>query len=119
MTKYKKQGWSMTDPDTLQFGIVLQDDVWKYRQFRFNIEKIDRIDFEDFLDAIWDVPECWYEDVIDITDYTDDEIEDHIGTYGYTGNQHIKSRNAYIKDVYPDEWKQIIAECIFEQELLN
>lgn len=44
---------------------------------------------------------------IDIYDYSDKEITDYVSGY--------YKDTAELKDSYPNDWTQIIAECIFEQ----
>jgi len=54
------------------------------------------------------------EEEINIEDYTLDEIEDIIISYGYT----LKVGKQNIETLYGDDANQIIAECIFETEFL-
>jgi len=44
---------------------------------------------------------------VDLNDYSNEEIEEYISGY--------YKDTAVLKDSYPDNWAQIIAECIFEQ----
>lgn len=47
-------------------------------------------------------------DIINYTDYTEEEMMKHMEGYGYDSVEHVKK-------LYPDEsYKQIICECIFE-----
>ena len=57
-----------------------------------------------------------YAGEIDLADYTDEEIEDHINAYGYTLNGDSSN---FIQNTYGDSWKQICCECIYEQLMLS
>lgn len=103
-------GWFCTDPDTLQFCKKINDTTYEFLQVSWNY--LDRIkEFTD-IDHWWPYPGDYgvtsYVDykVINLEDYTNEAIADEIACFGYNLNS--------IKEIYPIEWEQIIAECIFE-----
>jgi hypothetical protein len=49
----------------------------------------------------------WYQDEIDITDYDADEIGEYVSPYGYDLDNYSES-----------DRNQLIAECIFETDLI-
>lgn len=83
-----------TDPATLQFGKEVNDSCWYYLQVR---DDSVLCKYEDnpngFVDAYYNDEDIRriidshtgvYDGEIDLADYTDEEIEDHINAYGYT-----------------------------------
>ena len=90
-----KDDWICIDNYTKQFGRKLSDTSFEFKEDR---------DGET------------YQSVIDLKDYTDEEIEDVITTYGYTLKE-TKIRNCKnIHKLYSADANWIMAECIFEQE---
>lgn len=45
---------------------------------------------------------------IDLESYDGEDIEDCIRSYGYEGVEDVKKK-------YPNDWRQVIAECLFEE----
>lgn len=81
--------WEITDADTRQrCRILVPDRKYEYEQQDSNGNTVS--------------------DIIDLDDYTLDEEfrKKYLAPYGYDYNN--------IKDFYDNDWKQIIAECIFE-----
>ena len=102
---HKKEGWECTDADNYQFCLKINENTFRYREFNwFNWfpEKP-----ENLIQAEKD-EDNWEDLTIDITKYTDKQIESYISLYYNSVEQ--------IKEIYDNDWKQIIAECIFEQE---
>ncbi len=101
-----------TDPATLQYCKKLNSNTYLYVQFNdFDYsDEFDRIkEDESLLKEFFSEDKFWIKATIDIREYTDKEITDYIKSYGYT----LKN----IKEIYPIEWEQIIAESIFETDL--
>ena len=88
---YKKEGWTLTDPDTNQWGRHEGG-----RQYLFRED----CDFDDTGSV---------SALIDLDDYTEDEINDHIAAFGYSV-EGLKEEHPTLESA---EW--IMAECIFEQ----
>lgn len=87
--------WICTDPDTGQFRLDEGQDVWNDMVYTFN--------------------ECGRQVMIDIRDYTDEEILSAIASFGYTG---VPSANRYwVQGEGTDIDLSIIAECLFELEI--
>ena len=83
--------WKCTDSDTKQYGRQVSDILFEFKEER-NGET--------------------YQSGIDISGYTDDEIEDVISSYGYT----LKDGNNSVFEMYGVEANWIIAECMFEMQ---
>lgn len=81
--------WTCTDPDTQQYGRQLSEKVFEFKEN----------------DA---------QEIIELTEYTDIEIEDIINAYGYTLARFDKKGMVNIELEYGDKANWIIAECIFE-----
>lgn len=124
--RYDLKNMICTDPATLQFGREVSDGCWFYLQVR---DDDVLCKYEDnpngFVEAYYhyedvrriiDSPTGVYAGEIDLADYTDEEIEDHINAYGYTLNE---SSTNCIRNTYGNSWKQICCECIFEQLMLS
>ncbi len=81
--------WVLTDPDTNQHGRQLSETKFEfYEGMGFDPTPID------------------------LDDYKDGVIEYIISAYGYS----LYPGPEYIRDLYPDNYNWIIAECIFESE---
>lgn len=101
--------WECTDVDQMQFCRKINDHVFEYIQ----LKDVDVFDYYktknalDYLNGITTADE-WYQDIIDITDYSDDEIKEYLSAYG-----------GILDNVNDDvQRNQIIAECIFEQDVV-
>ena len=87
--------WICTDPDVNQFGRKIGDKLYEFKQ-----------DMKYPNDVV--VVE---ENEINLNDYTEEEINDHLSPYGWSIEQ-LKEENT-LEDA---EW--LMAECIFEQTVL-
>jgi hypothetical protein len=84
--------WVCTD--TNQYGRKLRDGVYEFK--------------ED--DVYPDGLVLKRQDVIDLADYTDEEINNHLSAYGWDIKQLIEENGE-------EGAKWLMAECIFEQEI--
>lgn len=85
---YKLNEWVCTDPDNNQWGRWLGGRCFEFRETLYGVE----VEIE-----------------INLDEYTDKQIEDHISAYYNNLDQ--------LKGYYEESSDWIIAECIFEQEL--
>lgn len=108
--------WTVTDGSSNTFQVAQQVDKysWRYREW-LDQPETEYIDTDEKMYR-WDDPN-WRESVIDITDYTHQEISNHIAAYGYklVGNSYLISDGSNTYSI--EESIQIICECIFEQDL--
>ena len=118
------------DPDELQYGKQVNDSTWEFVQ----------VTHPKLLDLYSGVPELFCEayeassalnsscvkdavhsrggvvwSVIDLKEYSDEEVENYISCYGYTLKDSDCNRRTPIKRLYGN-WQQICCECIFEQD---
>ena len=102
--------WECTDVDQMQFCRKINDHVFEYIQLKDvdgNSAYFKNKNALDYLNGITTADE-WYQDIIDITDYSDDEIKEYLSAYG-----------GILDNVNDDvQRNQIIAECIFEQDVV-
>ena len=102
--------WECTDVDQMQFCRKINDHVFEYIQLKDvdgNSAYFKNKNALDYLNGITTADE-WYQDIIDITDSRDDEIKEHLSAYG-----------GILDNVNDDvQRNQIIAECIFEQDVV-
>jgi hypothetical protein len=84
--------WKLTDSDTNQYGRQLTDLSFEFKE---------------------DGKE---ETIIDLSDYTKEEIESIINSYGYTLGKVTINGLSSIHGLYGVDTNWIIAECIFETE---
>lgn len=84
--------WICTDPDMNQWGRKLGEKVYEFKQ-----------------DMKYPDGSVIHEtDVIDLNDYTDEEINDHLSPYGWDIPQLLTENS-------DEDAKWLMAECIFEQ----
>lgn len=89
-----KTNWICTDPDMNQWGVKIKDKVYEFKQ-----------------DTIYPDGSIVEEEAeIDLNNYTEEEINDHLSVYSWSIEQ-LKEDNS-LADA---EW--LMAECIFEQEV--
>lgn len=89
-----KTNWICTDPNMNQWGRKIKDKVYEFKQ-----------------DIIYPDGSIVEEEAeIDLNNYTEEEINDHLSAYGWSIEQ-LKEENS-LGDA---EW--LMAECIFEQEV--
>ena len=107
--------WICTDPDENQFCRKVSDTEFEYIQLKNDgLRKFVNsfhLNNKHLLSVLNDKTKItdWYQDEIDVTDYDSDEIGEYVSAYGgdeYLGNSEGAERN------------QLIAECIFETDLL-
>lgn len=94
MNKIINKKWVCTDPDTEQYGRQLTDVLFEFREKNRIIEGID------------------------ISHYSNGQIEECINTYGYTLYPTAYSR--YLQNIhklYKEKVNWIIAECLFEMNM--
>lgn len=84
--------WKCTDPDMNQWGRLVGGRVYEFKQ---DMKYPDGSVVKE-------------EETIDLNDYTEEEINDHLSAYGWDIEQ-LKEENS-LEDA---EW--LMAECIFEQ----
>lgn len=100
-----REGWEMTDPDQYQFCLKIDQDIFRYREYNW---------FEAYPDEPESLTQAekdqnnWEDLTVDIRKYSPEEIQNHISAY-YDSVEDIQKS-------YGNDWKQIVAECIFEQE---
>lgn len=98
-------GWSLTDGSLGQFGIQLSENKFQFREFNRNNFDLPK---DGNVLKFFNQPKYWIDEIIDLKNYTESEIEDHISGY-YDSVEAMKTELG--KDL---NW--IIAECIFEVE---
>lgn len=105
---FKPEEWTCTDPDQHQFCRKISDTKYEYIQLKPECELIDDAlkppcgkDALNYLSGRTWVSD-WYEDIIDVTDYTEEEIKEYTDPYGM-----------------PELDNQLIAECIFESTMID
>ena len=106
---FLQENWTCTDPDSFQYGRRVCEGVYEFKEFDRNNYVILPNEVSKFLDTQENKtnPEIWVCRIIDLSNYSEDQIKEYIKPY-YNSIQQIK-------DDYED-WQWIIAECIFEQE---
>lgn len=124
--RYDFKNMICTDPATLQFCREVSDGCWYYLQVRDDSVLCKYEDNpEEFVEAYYndegirgiiDSHTGVYAGDVDLSDCTEEEIENHISAYGYTLNEDSSN---FIQNAYGDSWKQICCECIFEQLMLS
>ena len=110
---FKPEEWSCTDPDQCQFCREISDTEFEYIQLKPRCELIDEAlnpprnkTALEYLSGRTFVSD-WYEDIIDVDKYDDDEVAEYLSPYGYD----FANFNRYKRGD-----NQIIAECIFETD---
>jgi hypothetical protein len=88
------ENWKCTDLDNEQYGRQLSENIYEFKEKNRGL-----IGYEE---------NELIELTIDLDSYSISEIENHISSY-YSGIEQVKS-------IYGNDFKWIIAECIFEQE---
>lgn len=85
---YSSKYLLQTNPNTEQYAIKITDDIWLYSE-------------QDISDD-----SGFKMDEINLTDYSESDLEFYVSGY--------YKDVAEVKKNYKDDWKQIVAECIFE-----
>ena len=103
---FNTEEWFCTDPDTCQFCRKISDTEFEYIQLKEDV--FDKLKVQGYgknaLDFLYGrtTPIDWYQEIIDVDEYDEDEVDEYIAPYGYD-----KSDN------------QLIAECIFETDVVQ
>ena len=110
----KDKGWLQTDgsDSTLQYGRKISETAWEYREW---VDDGESISIEEKLED-WDSSD-WREEVIDLNDYTEDEIWDALSVYGYTADiLNVEDLTFHQSgDTYTgQDAVQLACECLFE-----
>lgn len=120
----KTKDWVNTDPDNFQFCQKVAGKVFRFKEFDLSLfnpsisdtmkylNDRDNMTTEAFVDKYWDDDELWIEQEIDIEQYTLDEIQDILDSYGYEYDGEFVTFQT--GDYY--EADALVAECIFEYE---
>ena len=117
------KNWSCTDTDTLQFCKKVTDNIFELKEFNMMelnpnttsnmniVEDKQKLSHIVFAEKYWDKEEFWVEEVIDLNDYSEEEIREYMEAYeyDYDGENVIFPTG----QCYPDN--ALIAETIFEQ----
>ena len=100
--------WECTDPDQGQFCRKISDTEFEYIQIK---DMEGKEHSKELLNSINDKTTIkdWWQDEIDINDYDSDELGEYAASYG--GDE-------YLGDSKGAERNQLLAECIFEQDIV-
>ena len=107
--------WECTDPDECQFCRKVNDTPFEYIQLKSDdlraFVKSFRLSNKRLLEVLNDKTTIkdWYQDEIDVNDYDSDQIGSYVSAYG--GEE-------YLGDSKGAERNQLIAESIFETDLI-
>lgn len=93
--KLIEEGWILTDPSCNQYGKKISDSIYAFREDREIDPKTKEVEV--------------FQSEIDLDDYHPEEIKDAINFFGYDCVEDVE-------EIYGEEYKWIIAECIFELE---
>lgn len=111
--RFNEDDWVCTDPDEIQFCRKVNNHTFEYIQLKGESLLLIRDNLRigkqvlKFLDGVTDADD-WYEEIIDVDNYTDEEIKEYVAPYG--GILDGVTDQTYIN--------QLIAECIFEQDVV-
>lgn len=120
----KTQGWKCTDASTLQYGRKLEDTKFEYKEFDLGllnlstagtvkyIKEREKMSEESFINKYWEDEKVWFNEVVDLENYTLEEIQNIVEAYGleYDGEYLTEESGEYYQD------NARIAEMIFEYE---
>lgn len=100
--------WTNTDPDEGQFCRKVNETTFEYIQIK---DMSDKEHSKHLLETLNDKTyiKDWYQDEIDVNNYDSDQIGSYVSAYG--GDE-------FLGDSEGAERNQLIAECIFETDLL-
>ncbi len=120
---WNKTDWVCTDPDNQQYGRRLYTGMYEFKEWDRNTHVFGNVDIGSEEDIClkkerFNKMDFWIQQTIDLSEYPVKEQEHIINNYGYTfeagENKNPNLQN--IKELYPDNWEWIVAECIFEVE---
>lgn len=107
--------WKLTDPDNFQYGRLVRG-IPEFKEFdRKTLDKVyekmksvtqDKVDA--YLKSEFDNEFPWIQKMIFLSQYTEQQIQEFISPYYKNVDE--------VKETYGDDWKFIVAECIFEQK---
>lgn len=101
--KIKRESWKCTDPDTNQYGREIKiNEVFEFQQ-----------DEHDGINPLG----SHREDTIILAEYSLDDIEAAINSYGYTLHPVSKEGTNNVFTQYGKDANWIIAECLFELDM--
>jgi len=105
---FEPSEWTCTDPDNGQFCRVIDSHTFEYIQIK---DMEGKEHSKKLLKTLNDKTTIndWYQDEIDVNDYDSDEIGKYVSAYG--GDE-------YLGDSEGAERNQLIAECIFETDII-
>lgn len=100
--------WECTDPDEGQFCRKISDTEFEYIQIK---DMEGKEHSKKLLNSINDKTTIkdWWQDEINVNDYDSDELGEYAAAYG--GDE-------YLGDSEGAERNQLLAECIFEQDIV-
>ena len=100
--------WECTDPDEGQFCRKISDTEFEYIQIK---DMDGKEHSKELLNSINDktIIKDWWQDEINVNDYDADELGEYAASYG--GDE-------YLGDSEGAERNQLLAECIFEQDIV-
>lgn len=108
--KFVPSEWICTDPDEVQFCRPISDTEFEYIQIKNpQIKSVVKGGCNALaaLDGETQITD-WYQDEIDVTDYTEKDINDYVSPYG-----------DILDNVEGADRNQLIAECIFETNVIG
>ena len=104
--------WECTDPDEWQYCRKISTTQFEYIQLKDKELVRDSLCYGkqglEYLNEETS-PSDWWQEEIDVTCYDEDEIEEYLAPYGY--------KETY-KDWSKETQNQLIAECIFETDIV-
>ena len=112
----KEIEWTCTDPDNFQFGRMIREGVYEFKEFDRNnySEKFAELlkkhyeEADNVIEGVFNDSDYWTEIQVSLVDYNDVEIDNHVSAY-YSSLEKLKEECG-------EDWMWIAAECIFEQE---
>lgn len=108
MSRAKIEDWICTDGDNEQYGRKISDRVYTFKELER--EFLGSFSDEEII-GIFDSPQYWEEQEINLDEYSQEEVEKYISAYYTDLNE--------VFNIYGDDSNWIIAECIFEQKSGN
>ena len=100
--------WSNTDADEGQFCRKISDTEFEYIQLKDMDGKEHSKKLLDTLNDKTTIKD-WYQDEININDYDADELGEYAAAYG--GDEYLGDSEGVVRN-------QLLAECIFEQDIV-
>ena len=109
---FEREEWICTDPNEFQFCRKVNDTTFEYIQLKDkNLVEDSLCLGRQILDYLNDKTKItdWYQDEICVNDYDADEIGEYISPYG--GEDFLRNSDGAVRN-------QLIAECIFETDIV-